>query len=136
VELLNKLYHLQYRRSLDSWFVDGGYLSKPLNEVQVVLAEAMDGKDEVMERYLASFERKLYLNNMQSEVEIIVEPSVEPDVKVSSNDYQKRTLDILIEVKQTRVCIKKVQQLFNDLKESMEVPKCIMKMVLLMIADW
>ena len=32
VELLNKLYKMQYRRSLDSWFVDGGYLSKPLNE--------------------------------------------------------------------------------------------------------
>jgi hypothetical protein len=33
VELINKLYSMQFRRSLDSWFVDGGYLSKPLNEV-------------------------------------------------------------------------------------------------------
>ena len=33
VELLNKLYHLQYRRSLDSFFVDGAHLSKALNEV-------------------------------------------------------------------------------------------------------
>jgi len=49
VDLLNKLYQLQYRRSLDSWFVNGGYLSKPLNEVQVVLKEAMQGKDEIME---------------------------------------------------------------------------------------
>ena len=36
VELLKKLYHLQYRRSLDSFFVDGGHLSKALDEVQVV----------------------------------------------------------------------------------------------------
>ena len=49
MKLLNKLYHLQFKRDLDSFFGDGGYLGKPLNEVQVVLKEAMDGKDEVME---------------------------------------------------------------------------------------
>jgi hypothetical protein len=48
LDLLNKLYHLQYRRSLDSWFVDGGYLSKPLAEAQDVFKEAIDGKDEIM----------------------------------------------------------------------------------------
>jgi hypothetical protein len=49
LKLLNKLYHLQFKRDLDSFFADGGYLGKPLNEVQVVLKEAMDWKDEVME---------------------------------------------------------------------------------------
>jgi len=48
LELLNKLYHLQYRRSLDSWFVDGGYLSKPLAEAQDVFKAAIEGKDEIM----------------------------------------------------------------------------------------
>ena len=56
--------------------------------------------------------RGLYLNNMQSEVELIVEPSVEAtidnDVQVNRKDCQQRTIYILFQVKQTRVCIKKV----------------------------
>jgi hypothetical protein len=77
---------------------------------------------------------------MQSEVELMVEPSDEPivktDVNVSREDCQQRTIDILFEVKQTRVCIKKANHLFKDLEKTMEVSPKVMRVVEVMIEDW
>jgi predicted O-linked N-acetylglucosamine transferase (SPINDLY family) len=77
---------------------------------------------------------------MQSEVELMVEHSDEPivktDVNVSREDCQQRTIDILLEVKQTRVCIKKAHHLFKDLEKTMEVSPKFMRVVEVMIADW
>jgi hypothetical protein len=77
---------------------------------------------------------------MQSEVELTVEPSAEPivktDVNVSREDCQQRTIDILLEVKQTRVCIKKAHHLFKDLEKTMEVSPKFMRVVEVMIEDW
>jgi hypothetical protein len=77
---------------------------------------------------------------MQSEVELMVEPSDEPivktDVNVSREDCQQRTIDILFEVKQTRVCIKKANHLFKDLEKTMEVSPKFMRVVEVMIEDW
>ena len=52
--------------------------------------------------------RDLYLNNVQSDVESLIEPTVKNDVQVNRKDCQQRTIDVLFHVKQTRVCIKKV----------------------------
>jgi hypothetical protein len=108
LELLNKLYHLQYRRSLDSWFVDGGFLSKPLAEAQDVFKAAIEGKDEIMRQHSGELVRELYLNNVQSDVESLIEPTVNNGVQVNRKDCQQRRIDVLFQVKQTRVCIKKV----------------------------
>ena len=121
---------MQYRRSLDSWFVDGGYLSKPLNEVKDVLKQAMEGKDEIMEQHSGDLVRELYLNNPNSEFRVA------DDIEVKSKHCQTRTIDILLEVKQTRTCIKKVKEQYKDLLQSNEVPSRLMEVVNTMIEDW
>ena len=81
---------MQYRRSLDSWFVDGGYLSKALNEAQDVLKQAMEGKDEIMEQHSGDLVRELYLNNPNSEFRVADEEegTAEADIEVESKHCQ------------------------------------------------
>ena len=74
--------------------------------------------------------RELYLNNPDSEFRVA------DDIEVKSEHCQTRTIDILLEVKQTRTCIKKVKVLYKELLLTNEVPSRLMEVVNTMIEDW
>lgn len=124
LEHLNKLYHLQYRRSLDSWYKDGGFFTKAIGNCEFDLKQLREADSKIEREHAGDDVRSLLLNNIQQEVE------------VAKQHCHPNTIDFIFEIKQTRTCLKKAKDSFNDLKPTMELTERFCYAVELLLGDW